>query len=100
MLFRSLGIATALYFAWFLFWQPSGGGAVARDSGPRMPEHVTPFTVLSVLQQVGARARLDDAAKQALAADIARIEACHFGRAADPDLDLKAIAARWLRTVG
>jgi len=34
--------------------------------------------------------------QQALAADIARIEACHFGRQSDPDLDLAAVARNWL----
>jgi hypothetical protein len=63
-----------------------------------MPTHVTPFTVLALLQQVAARARLDAEAQQRLATDIARIEAAHFSRAADPSLDLQAVATAWLRT--
>ena len=48
----------------------------APGSGPRMPEHVNPFTVLAVLQQIAARARLDDTGKQALAVGTSRGEFC------------------------
>ncbi|MCU0862156.1 MAG: hypothetical protein MUC36_00055 [Planctomycetes bacterium] len=95
-----LGVAFVGYFLWFLFMRPAP--SVAATTGPllQMPEHVTAFTVLALLRQLGAQRRLDPARQQALAADIARIEASHFGRTPDPALDLAATAERWLRSAG
>jgi hypothetical protein len=95
-----LGVAFAAYFVWFLFVHPKsrGGGAVVEVL--QMPRHVNAFTVLGLLQQIAAHKRLDASQRQALAADVARIEASHFGRVADPSLDLAATAERWLRTAG
>ena len=56
--------------------------------------------MLGLLQRIGAETRLDEAQRSALAADLARIEACHFGRGQDPTLDLEATARRWLQQVG
>ena len=95
-----IGFAFALYFAWFLFAKPAAGSKAKVADALQMPAHVTPFTVLALLQQVRARVRLDAEAQGRLAADMERIEASHFGRAADPSLDLAAVAAAWLRTAG
>lgn len=92
-----LGAAAVAYAFWFFLGGAGGGPTKAGATLLQMPRQVTPFTVLSLLQQVRAMARLDEAAKQALAADIARIEARHFGRAADPTLDLDAVARSWLQ---
>jgi hypothetical protein len=94
-----LGFAFIAWLGWFAFVRPASG-SVDEDSAMRMPRHVTPFTVLALLQQVAARGRFDESARASLAADIARIEACHFGRVADPSLDLQAIATGWLQRVG
>jgi hypothetical protein len=91
-----LGVAFAGYMGWFFVQSPSRGGGMSATGMLQMPQHVTPFTVLALLQHIAGKARLDDASKQALAADIERIEACHFGRATDPSLDLAAIAKTWL----
>ena len=95
-----IGLAFAVYFAWFLFAKSSAGAKGPLAAALQMPTQLTPFTVLALLQQVSARVRLDPDGQQRLAADMARIEASHFGRAADPTLDLKAVAAAWLRTAG
>ena len=95
-----LGVAFVGYFLWFLFMRPAPVAAVTTDPLLQMPEHVTAFTVLGLLRQLGAQRRLDPARQQALAADIARIEASHFGRTQDPALDLAATAERWLRSAG
>ena len=86
------------YMGWF-FLARAASGTGAPKGVLQLPKHVTPFTVLALLQEVGRRARLDDDAKQELAADQARIEACHFGRATDPTLDLTTVATRWLMRV-
>lgn len=91
-----LGFAFVAYLGWFFFSKPAAGSGPGAGSVLAMPKHVTPFTVLSLLQQVAARGRLDGAGRAALAADIERIEACHFGRVQDPALDLAAIAQNWL----
>lgn len=95
-----LGVAAVAYFLWFLFAKPAAGTAGPRKQTLALPSHVNAFTVLSLLQQIGAQRKLDDAQKQKLAADIARIEACHFDRAQDPTLDLEAVARGWLQNAG
>jgi hypothetical protein len=76
---------------------PAAGVAGPRKQALALPSHVNAFTVLALLQQVGKQGKLDDGQKQKLAADIARIEACHFDRAQDATLDLEAVARDWLR---
>lgn len=90
-----LGFALLAYFAWFFLAAPARASSA---DGPslQLPQNLTPFTVLALLQQIAQR-RLDESTRAALTADIARIEACHFGRAQDPDLDLAAVATTWLR---
>jgi hypothetical protein len=85
---------------WFFFTRPRGGGTKQAEPLLRMPSHLTPFTVLEVLYRAEAHATLDDASRQQLRATIERIEACHFGRADDPTLDLEATAAEWIRRAG
>jgi hypothetical protein len=94
-----LGLAFVGYFAWFLTRRDAAAAAAAKDS-LRLPQQITPFTVLALLAQVRARARLDAAAQQALADDIARIEASHFQRDGEPSPDLAAIARGWLARAG
>jgi hypothetical protein len=91
-----LGFAFVVYLFWFFLSKPAAGAGVQAGNALVLPQHVTPFTVLSLLQQVAARGRFDEATRTALAADMARIEACHFGRAQDPSLDLGALARSWL----
>lgn len=93
-------LAGVLYTLWFCFARPRRGGSREAVATLAMPRSVTPFTVLALLQQIGARARLDEAARRQLAADMQRIEACHFGRDEDPDLDLVELASGWLRRAG
>jgi hypothetical protein len=90
-----LGVAFVLYGVWFFASQPARGTAAATRT-LQLPRHVNPFTVLALLHEIAARGKLDAAQRQALAADVARIEACHFGRAQDPTLDLEAVARTWL----
>ena len=94
----AVSVAFVFYMLWLLFARPGRGAAQATGKVLAMPQQVTPFTVLGLLQEIAARTRLDAAQQAQLAADIARIEACHFARAADPSLDLAAVARTWLRT--
>ena len=95
-----VGAGLALYLAWFFFAKPAEGDAAERDGGLRMPEKVTPFTVLALLEAVRASARLGDEQRAQLDADAHAVEAGHFGKGAQdgaaPDVDLDGIARRWL----
>ena len=92
-----VGVAGFVYLLWFFLWVPGGGSAVRQGVVLAMPKHLTPFTVLGLLRQIDTQVRLEADAKQQLGQAIRRIEECHFGRAADPSLDLKAVAEEWLR---
>lgn len=92
-----LGVATVAYGGWFAWSRPGRGRTAGEASALRMPQRLTPFTVLALLEQIRDGGRLDEQSRGAIAGDIARIEACHFGRAQDPALDLGAIATDWLR---
>ncbi len=95
-----LAAAAIGYGAWFFVARPRGRGDLAPPPLLKMPLHLTPFTVLEVLYRAETHGRLDDTARQQLRATIERIEACHFGRAEDPALDLEATAAEWIRRAG
>ncbi|MBL9077355.1 MAG: hypothetical protein JNL08_07625 [Planctomycetes bacterium] len=92
--------AAAGYGAWFFLARRHGAAAAVAPPLLRMPAHVTPFTVLEVLYRAERHGRLDDGGRRDLRAAIERIEACHFGRAEDPTLDLAAVAAEWIRRIG
>ncbi|MEO6596867.1 MAG: hypothetical protein ABIP94_19150 [Planctomycetota bacterium] len=95
-----LGVAFLAFGGWFFFVRPGRGAATTAGPLMHLPKNLTPFTVLGLLREVALRTKLDEDGKQQLQADIARIEACHFGRAEDPSLDLKAVAEAWLRRAG
>ncbi|MBL8753423.1 MAG: hypothetical protein JNK15_08995 [Planctomycetes bacterium] len=97
-----LWIVLGLGFTVFFGWMFGSRLQTATESGPRglpLPQHLTPFSVLALLDEVARRASLDADARQQLAADKARIEQVHFGRTADPSLDLVAVATRWAARV-
>ncbi len=95
-----LGACALLYLAWFFFAKPADADAVERVSGPRMPEKVTPFTVLALLEAIRADGRLGAEQHAQLDADALTIEAAHFGKGAEAGasaaVDLDGIARRWL----
>jgi len=81
----------------------SRGGAPDDEGGLRVPEQVTPFTVLGLLEGIGARGGLADADRAELEGKIAELEAAYFrnGRSAsagsEPTADLEALARDWVR---
>jgi len=90
-----LGLAIAAYLVWF--FMPQGGpGAAPEDESLRMPESVTPFSVLALLQRVRGAAPLAESQKEQLDADMRRIEASHFGKGDGEALELESIARNWL----
>ncbi|MBL8727442.1 MAG: hypothetical protein JNM25_03355 [Planctomycetes bacterium] len=92
-----VGAAAIGYGVWFFGVRRRQVGEPTAAPLLRMPAHVTPFTVLEVLYRAETHGRFDDATRQQLRSTIERIEACHFGRAEDPTLDLEATAAEWIR---
>lgn len=90
-----LGLSIAAYLIWF--FMPQGGpGTAVQDDQLRMPESVTPFSVLALLQRVRGAAPLADSQKEQLDADMRRIEASHFGKEDGEALELESIARNWL----
>lgn len=92
-----VGVAACAFLLWFLLWPIGGRGAEAPAALLHMPARITPFTVLGLLHEVGKSGKLDAAKRRELALAIDRVEQVHFGRAADPALDLKRLAEEWLR---
>lgn len=91
------GLAVVAYFAWFFFAPQARGAQEQEGVALRMPQHVTPFTVLGLLQAIAGRKDFAGAQRDELQRDIRRIEAAHFGRGDAAGLDLEQIARDWLR---
>ena len=92
----AFGGALIAYLIWFFAVKPGGRGTASRSGLLQMPASITPFTVLVLLREIHDTAPLDAEARDRLTAEIHRVEACHFGRDEDPDLDLEALARHWL----
>lgn len=100
-----LAAGSVLYLVWFFFAKPADGTVMVDEQALRLPETVTPFSVLALLHQIRARSDLVDSQLELLEADMRRIEAGHFGKAAEegePDdgADLEKIARHWLSKAG
>jgi hypothetical protein len=63
----------------------------------RMPENVTPFTVLGLLKHIQSNNGLDEAGQEELTASIVRLERHYFSPKQDEDPNLREIAESWLR---
>jgi hypothetical protein len=63
----------------------------------RMPDEVTPFTVLGLLKHIQSNNGLDETGQQELTASITRLERHYFSPKQDEDPDLHEIAESWLR---
>ncbi|MDZ4773965.1 MAG: hypothetical protein SGI72_12620 [Planctomycetota bacterium] len=62
----------------------------------RVPEMVTPFTVLGLLREIKTENGLAPADHEAIAREIDSLESHYFGEARAPEPDLKAVAQRWV----
>lgn len=65
-------------------------------TGYRVPEQVTPFTVIGLLRDIQANNGLSPSGKEELAASIHRIEGHFFSRDAKEEPDLEEIARTWV----
>ncbi len=63
----------------------------------RMPDPVTPFSVLGLLRDIEQNDGLTDARKHELAASIRKLEAHYFAEPAPEEPDLHEIAQDWIR---
>jgi hypothetical protein len=67
-------------------------------AGYRVPDPITPFTVLGLLRTIHDNNGLNDSGRQELLASIHRIERYYFGKdAADREPDLRSIAQEWVQ---
>jgi len=63
----------------------------------RMPEEVTPFTVLGLLKRIQSNNGLDESGQQELTTSITRLERHYFSPRQDEAPNLHEIAESWLR---
>jgi len=85
---------------WLFARRGRGAGETAPAHGLHLPSHVTPFTVLALLREIGQRCRLDPTAAAQLQAAIASVENDYFTRGAAGSIDLRALAEQWLGRAG
>lgn len=86
---------------WMLRSVFKGSGAVEAPRGLQVPDDVTPFTVLNLLQEVRSSPRIGDADRQDLDAAVIRIETHYFGESQSGEApDLRSIARDWVRKGG
>tara|TARA_R110002096_G_scaffold15348_3_gene53627 strand:+ start:128 stop:3592 length:3465 start_codon:yes stop_codon:yes gene_type:complete len=90
-----LALSVVAYLVWF-FFPASRKGPEASEQVLRMPEQLTAFSVLALLHKIRGTAPLADTQKEQLDDDVQRIEASHFGKQSDGDLELEKIAKHWL----
>ncbi len=62
-----------------------------------VPEPASPFAVLALLREIGARGGHDASARLELDAEIDRLERHYFQRPGPEEPDLRAVAASWVR---
>ncbi len=75
-----------------------GGETEAAPTGLQIPDEVTPFTVLNLLQEVRSSDRMGDSDRRDLDAAVVRIETHYFGESGNGDVpDLRSIAQDWVR---
>ncbi|MGK0517549.1 MAG: hypothetical protein ACJAUC_000230 [Planctomycetota bacterium] len=90
-----LGLSIVGYIVWF-FMPASRKGPDAAEQSLRMPEQLTAFSVLALLQKIRGASPLAESQKHELDADLQRIEASHFGKQSADGLELEKIARHWL----
>jgi len=92
----ALPIALIALIVWLVRRAGSGETQTA-DAGIRVPERLTPFSVIGLLQQIQASPRLADGQRAELSTTILRIEQHYFGEKAGDAPDLGQIAQDWVR---
>jgi hypothetical protein len=74
--------------------------APAPAGGLRLPDQLTPFTVLGLLREIRARDGIDAGSAAELDGAIAQVEAGYFSAAAAASQDLRALASDWVSRAG
>ncbi|MEM7309210.1 MAG: hypothetical protein AAF682_21175 [Planctomycetota bacterium] len=74
-----------------------GGGSERSYERFRMPEPVSPFTVLGLLRRIESENGVTDAQRNELASQIHRLEGYYFEGGQEEVPDLEAIAASWVQ---
>lgn len=73
-----------------------GEPTAAVATGPRMPDEITPVTVLGLLGDLRSSPKMDDSSRQGLDSAVLEIEAHYFGEKTGSAPDLTGIARDWL----
>ncbi|QDV09762.1 hypothetical protein Poly30_53220 [Planctomycetes bacterium Poly30] len=86
---------------WMLWAVVKGDRPAEAAKGLQVPDDVTPFTVLNLLQEVRSSPRIGDAERRDLDAAVIRIETHYFGEVQNGAApDLRSIAHDWVKRGG
>jgi hypothetical protein len=96
-LWWALGGLAALVVAALLAWRLWPRGEVVESERFRIPEPLTPFTVLALLRDVLQHGGLNEAKRRELAESIQYLERHYFAAPAPDEPDLRRIAETWVR---
>ncbi len=88
------GLLLGSVVIWLIVRSVSQSGATT--SRYQLPEDLTPFAVLGLLQDIDRNNGLDEARRQELRASISRVERHYFADADADDVDLRKIAEHWV----
>ncbi|MGK0299684.1 MAG: hypothetical protein ACI89X_000552, partial [Planctomycetota bacterium] len=87
------------YIVWF-FFPASRKEPESEAQALRMPEQLTAFSVLALLEKIRFAAPLAESQKEQLDVEVQRIQSSHFGKHGDDGIELEKIARHWLSRVG
>lgn len=91
----ALGAVALIAVGAFFFMRRQKPQSTSTSDSLRLPEELTPFTVLGFLRQIESGAGLASERQQALRSEIARLEEHYFGTARGETPDLSRIAREW-----
>lgn len=83
-----------------LMFRKVGAAPEAEHRAMDLPERLTPFTVIGLLETLEQREGLDANARQDLRSAIATIERHYFAKSGGPAPDLRRIAEEWIGRAG
>jgi hypothetical protein len=92
----ALGGAAAVVLGALAVWSLRRRRRPAPDAEFRLPERITPFTVLGLLRDIEHNNGFEDSGKRELAATISGLEVQYFDQSATKPPDLEKIAQSWI----
>ncbi|MCB1096958.1 MAG: hypothetical protein KDN22_15390 [Verrucomicrobiae bacterium] len=92
------GFILIMSIAGFFVLRGTPGRDIDDPTGYRIPDEITPFSIVTLLRRIHSDAKLSDNDRSELGQSIAELERHFFNRGSDAaSPDLKAIAENWIR---